>query len=906
MENKTPPILEQYRLIKSRHRDRILLFQLGDFFEMFAEDAEKAASLLNIALTKRYKGTAHETFMCGVPRHSIAGPISKLLAEGLSVAVCAQTEEASPEKKLLRRAVTRTLSPGMVYDPETLDRLQANYMAAFDGTRLSFLDASTGEGFWYETEDGSHTDRLLAFLNPVEIVAQKGEAPPFPDFPTSFFDPTSLSPQAAAEAARFLKERAGARAPLPKSAETLVRYAVSMQGSAVLKALSGFENRNLKGEMFLSSRLLDHLEVFRNSEGETGDSLFAVVNRAKTPVGARALKKRLRFPLKNQQKIEQRLDRIQWWIDRPSLLEEVRRAFSSLGDSERKLNKAAHSHCNPRDLREIAEVLERGLKAERAIRPPSSPSKAADESAVFIRDEILRLLKDNPPALRKDGGFIKESACKELAALSAAAQTNLRRLFQMERAEQARTGIPSLKIRYNHIFGYYIEVRKTHLAKIPGDYIRKQTLVNAERCATPALSALEGEILSVREARIRREEEIFQELLQKVLDRLPELLKLCARWGRMDLDSSLAYSAIENNYVRPRFGKRFHLVNSRHPVLERKSLFTPNTLDLAPGETLILTGPNMGGKSTLMRQAALAVLLAQSGCFVPAESAESPLFHKMFTRMGAGDSLSKKLSTFMMEMKETGEILQKADSKSLVLLDEIGRGTSTFDGMSLAQALIEFLTEEKQALTLSATHYHELTRLADRLPAVKNGSLTAIDQENEIKFLYTLQEGPARKSYGIEVARLAGLPSSVVKRAYEILESHELKGRKSAPAAAAGARPAAGRAQNPAGADLAKSRRADKAAGAEQAQQQATGARPADSGASAQRAQQKTVRTGESVSDPVRREARLRDAVRQDSVRRRARPRLQDGRPIRNGLTASGDPDRRPIPRQMSFFKRNP
>ena len=898
MENaKTPPILEQYRLIKHRHRDRILLFQLGDFFEMFAEDAEKAASLLNIALTKRYKGTAHEIFMCGVPRHSIAGPISKLLAAGLSVAVCAQTEEASPEKKLLRRAVTRILSPGMVYDPETLDSLQANYMAAFDGSRLSFLDASTGEGFYYEIEeDGGAASRLLAFLNPVEIVAQKGEAPPFLNFPTGFFDPASLSPQASARIAQFLRERAAA--PLPKSAETLVQYAVFMQGSAVLKSLTGFENRNFKGEMFLSSRLLEHLEVFKSSLGEAKDSLFAIINRAKTPVGARLLKSRLRSPLKNRQKIEERLDRIQWWIDRPSLLAEARCALSSLGDSERKLNKAAHSHCNPRDLRAVAEVLDKGLNAERAIRPPSPTAGAgaketedlprktsgagcqqtqAQQAAAEIRDEIFRLLKDNPPALRKDGGFIKESACKELAALNGAAQTKLRRLFQMEEAERARTGIPSLKIRYNQVFGYYIEVRKTHLAKIPSDYIRKQTLVQAERCATPALSALEGEILSVREARIKREEEIFQDLLQKILSRLPDLLKLCARWGRMDLESSLAYSAIENNYTRPRFGRRFHLINSRHPVLERKSLFTPNTLNLTPGETLILTGPNMGGKSTLMRQAALAVLLAQSGCFVPAESAELPLFHKMFTRMGAGDSLSKKLSTFMLEMKETGEILQKADSKSLVLLDEIGRGTSTFDGMSLAQALIEFLTEEKQALTLSATHYHELTRLADRLPAVKNGSLAAVERENEIKFLYTLQEGPSRKSYGIEVARLAGLPSSVVKRAYELLKSHEqAKGEEGAPGAAS---------------SLTRNRFTEEGAAGFAA---AGGAALMRGASPAGGAKEEATRLATKAADRLttgRAHKRAADAI----------P-AQDSRQDRNGLTASDKQDRRPIPRQMSFF----
>ena len=657
---KTTPVLDQYWQIKSLHKDKILLFRLGDFFEMFAADAEKAAPLLNIALTKRHKGSPHEIKMCGVPWHSISGPISKLLSFGLSVAICDQLEDATHSKGLVKRGVTRILSSGMVYDPETLNELQANYMATFEGRYAAFLDASTGSGFYYEVETQEDIFWLLHLLNPVELILppKNKELLAGSHFHTTVFDESGLSQKGHEVCNSFIKNQG---TKLPECVQTLIKYAVFMQGESILKALNEFEYRSRNHEMYLSSQLHEHLEVFKSSDGSLKDTLFSVINRTKTPVGARQLKKNLHFPLKEKEAIEKRWDIIEWWIAHTSLLENVRKELALLGDSERKLNKATHSHCNGRDLLAIAQMLSRGLLIEEKI--GKSPYKEGSVKALQIRDRIFHTLREDPSPSLKEGGVIKKGVHDQLDKWMDLAQNAGKNLLSMEQKERSRTGISSLKIRFNNVFGYYIEVRKTHTNKVPENYIRKQTLINCERYTIESLSVLEGEILSARSKQAELEQKLFQELREEVLKEVSFLLKLCSGWGWIDVFTSLAYVAIENNYVRPQFSSKLYLINSRHPVLERKSFqeFVPNTIKLEVGETLILTGPNMGGKSTLMRQVALTALLAQSGCYVPAQQAQLPLFHKMFTRMGAGDSLSKGLSTFMLEMKETNEILRKSD-----------------------------------------------------------------------------------------------------------------------------------------------------------------------------------------------------------------------------------------------------
>ena len=779
MQKKTP-LMEQYWSIKSGHRDKILFFRMGDFFEMFGEDAETAAPILNIALTARNKKSGDTTKMCGVPHYSIAGPVSKLLSAGLNVAICDQVEPAG--KGLVKRAVTRILSPGMVYDPETLDHLSANYMSAFEGNFVSFLDSSTGSGFYYETTEQRDMLKLFRLLQPSELIVTKEQKESLPDEALKSFHITVFHEEDLLKRADLLtaKKIAGDKYQNhPISVRRLVGYMLFMQGESALPLLNDFEYRNIKGELYCSPRLHEHLEVFKSGEGAVSDSLYAAVNRTKTPGGARKLKKYLQFPLKDSGEITARWDKIDWWKARPDLLESVRKTLASLGDGERKLGKITQTHCHGRDLLAVGEALSIGLRLRHLMEDTSYPEEA--EEAEKLKSQIFRTIRPTAPAGFKEGGVINKGVHPDLDKCMDTARNVQSRLSALEQSERRKTGIPSLKIRYNNVFGYYIEITKAHSGKVPPTYRRKQTLTQAERYTVMELDALEGRALSAKARQIQMEREIFQSLRLKILNCLPRLLKLCDHWNQTDVFSSLAFCAVENRYVRPSFGNKLLLVNSRHPVLEKKSFggFVPNTVEINPGETLILTGPNMAGKSTLMRAVALSALLAQSGCFVPADRAVIPVFHKIFTRIGAGDSLARGLSTFMVEMKEMAEILERADSKSLVILDEIGRGTATFDGMSLARAAIEFLTERRKPILLSATHYHELTALADTCPSIHNGSMDIKEKNGEIRFLYTLSKGPANKSYGIQVARLAGLPPSVIRRAERLLQKYESTGKQS-------------------------------------------------------------------------------------------------------------------------------
>ena len=770
------PLMNQYYQIKNQHKDKILFFRMGDFFEMFDKDAEIAAPLLNIALTYRNKKAGVKTKMCGIPHHSISKPISKLLAEGLHVAICDQIESSSSSSGLVKRAVTRVLSPGMVYDLDTLDSLNANYLGAFDKNHVSFLDLSTGSAFYYEFSTLNEFFKLIEQFQPRELVLtsqqkEKLSLSSFSFLTLSVFD-------------KSLREEVGT-SPLfekykdsPKSVQRLIYYVFYMQGEESLKIVKNFEKRSLNQEMYYSSQLYSHLEIFKNYDGSVKDTLFSAINRTKTANGARLLKNRLKSPLIDKGEIEKRWDQIDWWISKLDLLYAVRKILARQGDGERKLGKTTQANCNPRDILALVVWLELGFEIEALIQKESKYLIQEDFQKVqVLRDKIRQVLSPECPISLKEGGVINKGVNPQLDEWIDLAKNSQARLLEMEQREQKKLHIPSLKIRYNSVFGYYIEVRKIYNSKIPQYYKRKQTLVNAERYITEELYDLEKKILSARSKQIEKEQEIFKDLRAELLESIDILFKFCRRWTEIDLYSSLAFLAIENKYVRPVFSDRFKLKASRHPVLEQKTFheFVPNTIDLPACQTVLLTGPNMAGKSTLMRQFALTALLAQSGCFVPADQAELPLFHKMFTRMGASDLLSKGLSTFMVEMKETAEILEKADKRSFIILDELGRGTATFDGMSLAQSILEFLTAEKQALLFSATHYQELTQLAEKHSSISNASMAIREEKKGIRFLYLLQEGSTGKSYGIPVARLAGIPSSVLKRAEELLQEHESK-----------------------------------------------------------------------------------------------------------------------------------
>ena len=782
MVQKQTPLMEQYWSIKSQHQDKILFFRMGDFFEMFDKDAEVAAPILNISLTRRNK-KADSLKMCGIPHHSIANFIPKLLVAGFNVAICDQIEPAK-KKGIVKRAVTRILSPGMVYDPASLDQVNANYMSCFDEKKVAFLDISTGSGFYYDIEGWADVLKLYQILQPVELVLspkqkqQVGSLKDLESFHITSFDSDDLLKRKDLYSA--FKKIKNKHQNSSESIQRLVSYVLFMQGETAFQILDEFEHKSFQREMHISNQVHAHLEVFKNYEGSKEDTLFSTINRTKTAGGARYLRKRLQFPLIDKEELESRWNEIEYWLHLPEQLNAMRNLLSSMGDGERKLGKLTHPQCHGQDILNVGQVFSVGLQL-RDLMEDKSYSKEF-QLAELWRDKIYKTIRATAPLGLKDGGFINNGVNEELDECFYLSQNSQKELFSLEELEKKKTKISSLKIRYNNIFGYYIEVTKTHIHNVPSRYHRKQTLANVERYTTEELQKLEEKILSSRLRQVELEQKVFEDLRQDLLGDLLNLLRLCHYWNKLDVSSSLAFLAIENKYVRPQFGDQLHLVNSRHPVLEKKSLaeFIPNTLEMKPGETLLLTGPNMAGKSTLMRQVALAVLMAQSGGFVAAEKATFPLFHKIFTRIGASDFLSKGLSTFMVEMKETAEILKKADSKSLVILDEIGRGTATFDGMSLAQAILEFFADEKKPYLLSATHYHELTQLAHHYPSIKNGSMAIKEKEGKIHFLYTLVKTSASQSYGIQVARLAGIPSPVLKRALVLLKEYEsFNGEKS-------------------------------------------------------------------------------------------------------------------------------
>ena len=762
MSRKVTPLMQQYWEIKSQHLDKVLLFRMGDFFEMFHEDAVTAAPLLNIALTSRNKKAEDNTPMCGVPHHAIATPIAKLLAAGYKVAICDQVEDPKFAKTIVKRAVTRVLSPGMVYDPETLDAQQSNYLCSYDQTNIAFLETTTGEAFYCERK-GTQVEWYVQLLKPTELVlSEEVKKQHLIDF--GIDGPHLTEHEVSHHLESFLE--------LPEVCQRLTSYVVHMQGKEILNSLRAFELRNFNTRVRLQPNVIRHLEIFETYKGEKRGSLFFAINRTKTASGARLLRDWLSFPLIDREVILQRLNQVEHWRGELSKLKEVRHLFSQMGDIERCLSKIVSPTCGPRDLLSLARSLRSGLSVN-ALSAPVSVESSLPSPGEEIAAEIERILNPECPSNFKSGGVIGRGYSPQLDELIFLSEEGQELLLEMEAQEKKKTGIPSLKIRYNNVFGYYIEVTKAHSDKVPDHYKRKQTLVNAERYLTQELQELEDKILLARSRRVELEQEIFQQLRGNVLKQAHVLLALARVWSEMDVYTSLAWLSLEHNYQKPSFSEgELHIENGRHPVVEQevKSPFVPNSLSLGAGDCLLLTGPNMAGKSTLMRQVAVISILAQMGSFVPAQSAHLPIFDGVFTRIGASDYLAEGLSTFMVEMKETAEMLRDATHRSLVVLDEVGRGTSTYDGMALAQSVLEFLMVQKKSITLFATHYHELTQLEESFPQIHNAHMSIVEKSGEIEFLHTLVAQPSNRSYGIQVAQLAGLPAPVVQRAQDLLE----------------------------------------------------------------------------------------------------------------------------------------
>ena len=766
---KLTPLMQQYWEIKSAHNDKVVLFRMGDFFEMFHRDAEIAAPILGIALTSRDKKAEVQTPMCGVPHHSIGPQINKLLAAGHRVAICDQLEDPKLAKGLVKRGVNRILTPGVVYDPDTLDSLTPNYLASFDNRTVAFLDVSSGEAFYYNVREWTEALKLMKVLRPVEIV----------------FNPEFTSPEQQSDFAQIgcltteFNQLPQAGSQQPQACLLLLGYASHLQGEASLTVIPIFERRELLNRLEISPTVIRHLEIFETTKGEARGSLFYSVNRCKSSAGARLLKQWLSFPLAQKDAIEDRLNHVQFYFEQSQLLEQIRQRLGALGDIERRLGKIANPSCHPRDLIALADSLATGVEAS-SLAKHKNWSKSSLEKALKISDQILQTIVDEPPAQIKNGGIIRngtDGTLDELVELSTNSQT---KVLELEAREKELTGISSLKVRFNSVFGYYIEITHTHKSKVPVDrYERKQTLANAERYTTPELSEIEQKVLTAQARRVELELAIFEDLRRQIQASAIELLGLAREWAELDVLTAFAWTAIEQNYTRPRFNDigDLKVEGSRHPVVEQslKIPFVANTVDISAHSCLLLTGPNMAGKSTLMRQVAITALMAQAGSFVPALRADLPIYDRFFTRIGASDFLSEGLSTFMVEMQETAEMLHNASARSLVILDEVGRGTSTYDGMSLAQAILEHLLSSTKAMVLFATHYHELTTLVQQFPQVQNAHMAIHEKNGQITFLHSLVAGAANKSYGIHVANLAGIPKQVTARAQSILKSLEKK-----------------------------------------------------------------------------------------------------------------------------------
>lgn len=803
------PLMRQYREIKRAYQDAILFFRVGDFYEMFYDDAEEASQLLSIALTTRDKTSASPVPLCGVPVHAATGYIAKLLKAGRTVALCEQVEDPKLAKGLVRREVVRLYTPGTLTDSELLPAREANFLAAVTVSAsepekqllgLATLELSTGE-FWVTEYKGvravKELEDELARLEPRELIhpstlsehvghafAQAGPARLCPRDPSTFD---------LRRAHQLLLEQFGV-ASLDgfglkgftvgvQAAGALLHYVRETRPTANLAHLQGLRVRRSDDTMCLDSATIRNLELVRSLSGDRNDAtLLAVLDRTVTAMGGRLLRDWILRPLLRIEAIEGRLDAVEELVRSLETRMAIRTGLRAIQDIPRLTTRISLRTASPRDLL--------ALKQSVAVLPDLR-ARLATCQASLLRDLVTRwdnladvheliekTILPNAPASTRDGGIIRDGYDATLDELRAIGRDGKQWIAHLEARERQRTGIDSLKIRFNQVFGYYIEVTKPHLAKVPADYSRKQTLVHAERFVTPALKALEEKVIGAEARQKALEQELFERILAQIAQATGRLQAMGALLATLDVLAALAETAALNGYVRPEVheGGAILITDGRHPVLEQLGLphgFIPNdtTLDLDANRLLILTGPNMGGKSTYLRQVALIVLMAQMGSYVPARSARIGLVDRIFTRIGAADNLAGGQSTFMVEMIETAQILNSATARSLILLDEIGRGTSTYDGLSLAWAVAEYLLDHRSvgARTLFATHYHELTALAQTYPGVKNYTVAVREQNDEVLFLHKIVEGSADRSYGIHVARLAGLPGPVIKRAKDLL-----------------------------------------------------------------------------------------------------------------------------------------
>ena len=830
--------MRQYLDAKQRHREAILLFRMGDFYEMFYEDALVAARALDLTLTSRSKDANGGSIpMCGVPFHAIDGYIARLVKKGFRVAICEQVEDPRKAKGVVKREVVRVVSPGTLTDGNDLDAREPAFLMALvcagrttpaggspggesgrrgktgnGGARApivgaALLDLSTGEFHAAEYAGDEGLQALadeIAVLKPREIVVPKsedgaaaaGSLPPIAlgTVPITPIEPWAFELESARRTLLTQLRAAGLhgfglelRPAATAAAGALVQYLRDSQ-KVDLAHVRSIAYRQRADSLLLDPTTLKHLEIVAGADGDRDGSLLAELDRTLTTMGSRLLRSWLLRPLASLEPIHDRLDAVEELAFRTTERGRLRDVCRGVQDLERLVARAALGTAGPRDLAALKQSLAavprlHALMAD--FQAPLLRSLAAElDDLADVRGRIDSALIDDPPALARDGGFTRDGVDPELDELRTISRSGKRVIAEMEERERARTGIGSLKVRYNRVFGYYIEVSKSNLHAVPADYLRKQTIAGGERFITPALKEYEEKVLGADERILERELELFAALTAAVAAEAPRIQTTARALATLDVLAGLAETAAVNNYTKPLVhdGDDFSVVDARHPVVERRAsaagdAFVPNDVAMngSSCQLVVLTGPNMGGKSTYLRQTALLSVMAQAGSFVPAREARIPLVDRIFARVGASDNIARGQSTFMIEMQETANILHSATSRSLVVLDEIGRGTATFDGLSIAWAVAECLATHPtvRPKTLFATHYHELTDLADATPGVVNFHVAAREWKDQIIFLRKILPGRSDRSYGIQVARLAGLPEAVVARAREILVALE-------------------------------------------------------------------------------------------------------------------------------------
>ena len=798
-------MMKQYFDLKAKHPDAVMLFRCGDFYETYSEDAVTASEILGITLTKRANGQGKTVEMAGFPHHALDTYLPKLIRAGRRVAICDQLEDPKTTKKLVKRGITELVTPGVAISDNVLSYKENNFLAAvhFGKTAcgVAFLDISTGE---FLTAEGpfDYIDKLLNNFAPKEVLFERGKKPMFEgNFGSKFF---------TFELDDWVFTEASAREKLLKHFET--------------KNLKGFGVEHLKNGIIASGAILQYLDMTQHyqighitslarieedkyvrldkftvrsleligSMNEGGTSLLDVIDHTISPMGARLLKRWIVFPLKDVKPINERLDVVEYFFREPDFKDFIEEKLHLIGDLERIVSKAAVGRISPREVVQLKVALQ-------AIEPIKNACLNADNESLrkigeqlnlcaSIRDKIAKEINNDPPLLVNKGGVIADGVNQELDELRHIAYSGKDYLLQVQQRESELTGIPSLKIAYNNVFGYYIEVRNTHKDKVPADWIRKQTLVNAERYITQELKEYEEKILGAEDKILILETRLYNELVSELADFIPAIQINATQIARLDCLLSFANAARANKYIRPVVADDdiLDIRQGRHPVIEKqlpageKYIANDVYLDTETQQIIIITGPNMAGKSALLRQTALITLMAQIGCFVPAESAHIGLVDKIFTRVGASDNISVGESTFMVEMNEAADILNNLSPRSLVLFDELGRGTSTYDGISIAWAIVEHIHEHKRARarTLFATHYHELNDMEESFPRIKNYNVSVKEVDNKVIFLRKLERGGSEHSFGIHVAKMAGMPKTIVKRADEILHQLEKENRQ--------------------------------------------------------------------------------------------------------------------------------